>query len=164
MRIHEVNSGVQTHRKPKRIGRGTGSGKGKTSGRGHKGQKACSGSSFHHQFQGGSIEMYRRLPKRGFNNKFAEKVLALNVGQLDELFKDGDEVNPETLANTRIGKARYDVLKILGNGELTRKLVISAHRFSASAREKIAQSGGEARELPGVKPVVRNKQASANKS
>lgn len=161
MKLHEVNEGIQKHKRRKRLGRGTGSGLGKTSGRGHKGQKSRAGSSQHPQFQGGAIEMFRRIPKRGFNNKFADIVLAINVGQLDTLFQNGDEVSPETLAKTQIGKAKYDVLKILGNGSLSKKLKISAHQFSASAREKIAASGSEIVELPGKKPVVKNRQKSA---
>ncbi len=163
MKLNDVNEGIKKHKNRKRLGRGVGSGLGKTSGRGHKGQKSRSGSSQHPQFQGGAIEMYRRIPKRGFNNKFADMVLAINVGQLENLFQDGDEVSPQTLAKTQIGKARYDVLKILGNGDLSKKLKISAHQFSASAREKIAASGSTLNELPGKKPVVKNRQKSAPK-
>lgn len=163
MRLHDVNEGIQKNRRKKRLGRGTGSGLGKTSGRGHKGQKSRAGSSRHSQFQGGAMEMYRRIPKRGFNNKFAAKVLAVNVGQLDKLFEDGADVSPETLAKTAIGKQGYDVLKILGHGELTKKLKISAHQFSATARQKLEQAGCEITELPGKKPVVKNRQKSATK-
>ena len=161
MNLDEVNEGIQKHRRKKRLGRGTGSGLGKTSGRGHNGQRSRAGSSFHPQFQGGAMPMFRRVPKRGFNNKFALTVLAVNVGQLETLFEAGDEVNQEALAQTPIGKSRYDVLKILGDGELTKKLTISAHRFSKSAREKIEKAGGTIVELPGKKPVVKNKQKSA---
>ena len=161
MNLNDVNEGILKNRRKKRLGRGTGSGLGKTSGRGHKGQRSRSGASFHPQFQGGAMPMFRRIPKRGFNNKFAPTVLAINVGQLETLFKDGDEVNPETLAKTAIGKSRYDVLKILGNGELSIKLTISAHRFSQTAREKIEKAGGTLVELPGKKPVAKNKQKSA---
>ncbi|MGI9518376.1 MAG: 50S ribosomal protein L15 [Pirellulaceae bacterium] len=162
MNLNDVNEGIKKHRRRKRLGRGTGSGLGKTSGRGHKGQRSRAGASFHPQFQGGAMPMFRRVPKRGFNNKFAVTVLAVNIGQLEHLFADGDQVNPETLAKTAIGKSRYDVLKILGDGELTKKLTISAHRFSQSAREKIEKAGGTIVELPGKKPVVKNKQKSAS--
>ena len=91
-----------------------------------------------------------------------DDVLAVNVGQLDKMFEAGAEVSPETLATKSVGKAGFDVLKILGNGELTKKLKISAHRFSQTAREKIEKAGGEIVELPGKKPVVRNKQKSAS--
>lgn len=163
MNINEVHEGIKKFKKRKRIGRGTGSGVGKTSARGHKGQKSRSGASQHPQFQGGAMPMFRRIPKRGFNNKFALTVLAVNVGQLESCFAAGDEVNPETLAQTAFGKGQYDVLKILGDGELTKKLKISAHRFSKSACEKIEKAGGEIIELPGKKPVVKNKQKSAAK-
>lgn len=161
MNLNDVNEGIQKNRRKKRLGRGTGSGLGKTSGRGHKGQRSRSGASFHPMFQGGAMPMFRRIPKRGFNNKFALTVLAVNVGQLEKLFEAGDEVNQESLAGTAIGKSRYDVLKILGDGELTKKLTISAHRFSKSAREKIEKAGGTIVELPGKKPVPKNKQKSA---
>ena len=164
MNLNDVHQGIRKNRRRKRLGRGTGSGLGKTSGRGHKGQRSRSGASFHPQFQGGAMPMFRRIPKRGFNNQFALTVLSVNVGQLERMFNDGDEVNPETLSKTAIGKSRYDVLKILGDGELTKKLTISAHRFSKSAREKIEKSGGTIVELPGKKPVVKNKQKSASSS
>jgi large subunit ribosomal protein L15 len=102
------------------------------------------------------MQMFRRIPKRGFNNQFALKVLAINVSQLEENFENGAEVNPETLSATALGRSRYDVLKILGDGELKKKLKISAHRFSKSAREKIEAAGGEITELAGPAPVVRN--------
>jgi len=162
MNLNDVNEGIQKHRRKKRLGRGTGSGLGKTCGRGHKGQRSRSGSSFHPQFQGGAMPMFRRIPKRGFNNKFALTVLAVNVGQLEKLFEDGDDVNRETLAKTAFGKSRYDLLKILGDGDLTKKLTISADRFSKSAREKIEKAGGTIIALPGKKPVPKNKQKSAS--
>ena len=108
--------------------------------------------------------MFRRVPKRGFNNRFAQTVLAVNVGQLEEMFEAGSEVNREALAKTAIGKSRYDLLKILGDGELTKSLTITADRFSKSAREKIEKAGGTIVELPGKKPVVKNKQQSATKA
>lgn len=164
MNLNDVNEGIQKHRRKKRLGRGTGSGLGKTCGRGHKGQRSRSGASFHPMFQGGAMPMFRRVPKRGFNNRFAQTVLAVNVGQLEEMFEAGSEVNRETLAKTAIGKSRYDLLKILGDGELTKSLTITADRFSKSAREKIEKSGGTIVELPGKKPVVKNKQKSATKA
>ncbi len=161
MNLNDVNEGIQKHRRKKRLGRGPGSGLGKTSGRGHKGQRSRSGSSFHPMFQGGAMPMFRRVPKRGFNNRFAPIVLAINVGQLDKMFEAGAEVNHQSLAQTAIGKSRYDVLKILGDGEITKKLTITAHRFSKSAREKIEKAGGTIVELPGKQPVVKNMQKSA---
>lgn len=164
MNLNDVNEGIQKNRRKKRLGRGTGSGLGKTCGRGHKGQRSRSGASFHPMFQGGAMPMFRRVPKRGFNNRFAPTVLAVNVGQLEEMFEAGSEVNREALAKTAIGKSRYDLLKILGDGELTKSLTITADRFSKSAREKIEKAGGTIVELPGKKPVVKNKQKSATKA
>ncbi len=158
MNLNDVNQGVTKFKRRKRLGRGTGSGLGKTSGRGHKGQHSRSGASQHVMFQGGAMPMFRRIPKRGFNNKFALTVGEVNVGDLDSRFENGDEVTPETLREKDLAKYRYDVLKVLGNGEITKKLKISAHRFSQSAREKIEKAGGEVIELPGTKAVPKNKQ------
>ena len=153
MNLHDVNNGVTGRRKRRRIGRGTGSGTGKTSGRGHKGHKATSGYWRKSIFQGGMMPLVRRVPKRGFNNKFALIVASVNVGALDRAFEAGEEVTPETLAARGVVKGRYDVLKILGDGRLTKKLRVSAHRFSSSAREKITSAGGTVTELPGKAPV-----------
>ena len=164
MNIHDVNEGIEKYRKRKRLGRGTGSGLGKTSGRGHKGQKSRSGFSQSPIFQGGAMPMIRRIAKRGFNNKFALTVGEVNIGDLESNFSAGDEVNPETLREKDLANYRYDVLKVLGKGEITKKLTVSAHRFSQSAREKIEKAGGTVVELPKKKPVVKNKQKSAQKS
>jgi large subunit ribosomal protein L15 len=163
MNLHEVNRGIQKYRKRKRIGRGTGSGLGKTSGRGHKGQKSNPGFSLLPIFEGGRMPLVRRIPKRGFNNKFALTVMAVNVGDLEKAFESGDEVTPERLKEKSLAKTRYDVLKILGNGELSKKLKVSAHRFSQSAQEQIEKAGGEVVVLPGKAPVKRNKQGQGNK-
>ena len=162
MNLDDIHRGINKNKKRKRIGRGPGSGHGKTSGRGHKGQKSRSGWSAHPIFQGGAMPLVRRVPKRGFNNKFAPSVMALNVSDLERVFTAGDEVNPETLRQHALAKKRYDVLKILGNGDLSKKLSVSAHRFSKSAQEKIEQAGGTVTILPGKTPVVKNKQASAS--
>ena len=162
MKLHDVNEGVQKNKTRKRIGRGTGSGTGKTSARGHKGQYSRSGASRHPGFQGGAMPLFRRIPKRGFNNKFALRVATVNVADLEAKFQDGDEVTPESLKEKSLAKVRYDILKILGNGNLTKKLTVSAHRFSESARAKIEKAGGQVNELPGKKPVVKNKQKSAS--
>ncbi|MBN2215953.1 MAG: 50S ribosomal protein L15 [Pirellulales bacterium] len=161
MNLDDVHHGIHKNKKRKRIGRGPGSGHGKTSGRGHKGQGARAGFSLHPTFEGGQMPLVRRVPKRGFNNRWALVVAAVNVGDLDAVFDDGAEVTPETLKATHLVKQRYDVLKVLGDGELTKKLKISAHRFSRSALEKIERSGGEAVVLPGKKPVVKNKMTTA---
>ena len=143
MRLNDVHQGVQKRKKSRRVGRGTGSGRGKTCGRGHKGQKSRAGSSASVIFQGGTMPLVRRVPKRGFHNRFALNVATVNVSDLERMFQDGDEVNAETLRGKSLAKGRYDVLKILGDGTLTRRLKVSAHRFSQSAREKIEQVGGE---------------------
>lgn len=161
MNIHDVHQGIQKYKRRKRLGRGTGSGLGKTSGRGHKGQHSRAGASQPVNFQGGAMPMFRRIPKRGFNNRFALKVGTVNVSDLDAKFESGEEVTPETLREKDLAKYRYDVLKVLGDGELTKKLKVSAHRFSQSARQKIEQAGGECVELPGRQPVVKNRQKSA---
>lgn len=159
MNLHDVNRGIHKHRKTKRLGRGPGSGQGKTAGRGNKGQGQLAGWTAHPAFEGGQMPLFRRLPKRGFNNRWAAVVRAVNVGELNEAFNDGDEISLEQLRAAL--KGTWDEVKILGNGELSKKLKITAHRFSASAREKIEKAGGQAIELPGKKPVVRNKQKSA---
>ncbi len=163
MKLHDVNRGVKKYRKRKRIGRGSGSGHGKTSGRGHKGQGSRAGYSRHPAFQGGAMPLIRRIPKRGFNNKFALKVGIVNVGDLEQYFEAGEEVTSETLRARSLAKSGYDVLKVLGNGDLTKKLKVSAHRFSKSAQEKIEKAGGEIVVLPGKAPVVKNKMKSAAK-
>jgi large subunit ribosomal protein L15 len=157
MNISDVNRGVHTHKKRKRLGRGIGSGQGKTAGRGHKGQWSHNGVSFLSIFQGGTMPLVRRIPKRGFHNRFGANVAVVNVGDLNEAFQSGDDVTPESLAATNLVKGTFDELKILGNGEIKKKLKVSAHRFSKSAAEKIAQAGGQTVVLPGPAPVKRNK-------
>ena len=147
MKLNEIkNKEGATHAK-KRVGRGPGSGLGKTGGRGVKGQKSRSGVAIN-GFEGGQMSIYRRLPKRGFNNKFALNIFAVNVGDLENTFEAGAEVTPELLAEKGLAKGVYDELKILGNGELTKKLKVSAHRFSKSAEEKINAAGGTVDRLP----------------
>ena len=148
MQLDDVHRGIQKNKKRRRIGRGPGSGFGKTAGRGHKGHKSRSGYSRKPNFQGGAMPMFRRVPKRGFNNKFALTIFAVNVGDLETSFEVGEEVTPELLARKGLAKGVYDELKILGNGELTKKLTVSAHRFSKSAEEKIAAAGGTVVRLP----------------
>jgi large subunit ribosomal protein L15 len=157
MMIHDVNTGIHKRKKRKRIGRGPGSGHGKTSGRGHKGQGQLAGWSQSPIFQGGTQPLIRRIGIRGFNNRFAKDVYAINISQIAESFGDGDEITPEILRERGIVKHPYDHLKILGDGELTKKLKVTAHRFSKSAEEKIKAAGGEVVVLPGPKPVVKNK-------
>ncbi len=160
MNLNDVHRGISKNKKRKRLGRGPGSGHGKTCGRGHKGQRSRAGFSMHATFEGGQMPLVRRIPKRGFNNKWALTVATVNVSDLEERFEDGAEVTLESLREKNLAKQRFDVLKILGDGELTKKLKISAHRFSQSALEKIQKAGGEVVVLPGKKPVVKNKQKS----
>jgi len=158
MNLNDVNRGIKKRKKRKRLGRGPGSGHGKTCGRGHKGQASRAGWSVHPTFEGGQMPLVRRIPKRGFNNRWARTVAIVNLGDLEKLFDDGAEVTPEVLKDMNLAKGRYDVLKVLGNGQLTKKLNVSAHRFSRSATEKIQAAGGQIVVLPGKAPVVKNKQ------
>ena len=159
MDLKEARAGGIKNRKRKRIGRGPGSGHGKTSGRGHKGAGSRAGSSPHRMFEGGATTLWQRIPKRGFNNKWAKTVVVVNVGQLEEAFDAGAEVTVEALAAKNIAKGRFDELKILGEGELTKKLKISAHRFSKSAAEKIEKAGGEMVIVAGKTPVAEKQRA-----
>jgi large subunit ribosomal protein L15 len=154
MKLNEVNSGIHKHKKVRRIGRGPGSGRGKTSTRGGKGQRARAGFKALPTFQGGTTPLVRRVPKRGFHNRFALLIGAVNVADLESAFGAGEEVNPEALRAKGLLKHRYDELKILGNGELTKSLRVMAHRFSESAREKIVSAGGEIVVLPGRGPAI----------
>jgi large subunit ribosomal protein L15 len=132
-----------THKK-KRLGRGPGSGLGKTAGRGNKGQKSRSGYSGKVGFEGGQMPLHRRLPKRGFNNIFKKEWIEVSLSALDKNFETGDEVTPQLLHDRGlIKKAKHDVV-VLGTGELSKALRISAHRFTKSAREKIERAGGAA--------------------
>ena len=157
MNIHDVHEGIVKYKKRKRLGRGTGSGLGKTSGRGHKGQRSRAGHSQHPTFQGGAMPMIRRVAKRGFFNKHGLTVGEVNVGELEARFEAGAEVNGETLKAQNLANYNYKVLKILGTGEITKALTVSAHKFSASAKEKIEKAGGKVVVLEMAKPVVKNK-------
>lgn len=135
-----------THKK-KRVGRGPGSGMGKTSARGEKGQKSRSGYSQKIGFEGGQMPLHRRLPKRGFTNIFKKRWLEVSLAALDRAFEANEEVSPEVLHDRGIiKKAKHDVV-VLGNGELSKALRISAHRFTKSAREKIEKAGGAVVEI-----------------
>jgi large subunit ribosomal protein L15 len=153
MNLNDIHRGIHKGRARKRRGRGIGSGHGKTSGRGHKGQGSHNGVSFPSFFQGGTMPLVRRIPKRGFNNRWALRVAVINLDDLEAAFEAGDEVTPETLTAKRLARGSYDQLKVLGDGELTKKLSVSAHRFSKAAADKISQAGGQVIVLPGKKPV-----------
>ncbi|MDZ7618975.1 MAG: 50S ribosomal protein L15 [Patescibacteria group bacterium] len=160
MNLNEVHRGIHKNKKRKRVGRGPGSGHGKTSGRGHKGARSRSGYSMHPTFEGGQMPLVRRVPKRGFNNPYALAVAVVNLAELEECFEVGAEVTAAALREKCLAKGRWDILKILGDGELTKALTVTAHRFSKSAREKIERAGGTVNVLPGKKPVVKNKMNS----
>src|SRR4029078_7715520 len=157
MSLHALNVGIHNHKRPNRKGRGIGSGQGKTAGRGHKGQFARSGWKALPIFQGGGSPLVRRGPKRGFTNTSALVVGEINVGDLEELFEANATISPDSLKEAGILKKRFDVLKAFGDGELTKKLAVSAHRFSASAKEKIEKAGGKATILPGRTAVEQKK-------
>jgi large subunit ribosomal protein L15 len=157
MNLNDVHHGIQKNKSRKRIGRGPGSGHGKTATRGSKGQGSRSGSSVSPIFEGGQMPLVRRIPKRGFHNRWAPTVAIVNLSELDKYFQSGEEVSPETMRGKGLIRGDYDFLKVLGNGDLTKNLQISAHQFSRSATEKIEKAGGQAVVLPGKKPVVKNK-------
>jgi large subunit ribosomal protein L15 len=163
MNLHDVNAGIKKNKKRKRVGRGVGSGHGKTSGRGHKGQGALAGWSASPIFEGGASPLIRRIPKRGFHNQFGQTVVVVNVDDLERVFDAGAEVTPEALKTKNLAKGRYDLVKVLGNGELTKRFKISAHLFSASALEKIKQAGGEAVVLARPAPVVKGEPRSPSR-
>ena len=142
MKLHELRPTDGSTTPAWRKGRGAGSGNGKTAGIGHKGQNARSGGGVRPGFEGGQIPLYRRLPKRGFNNKFATVYAIVNVEQLNA-FENGETVNAEALVNKGIVRKTYDGIKILGKGELTKKLTVEAKVFSATAAEKIKAAGGK---------------------
>jgi large subunit ribosomal protein L15 len=141
MNLHSLKNTAGARTKKVRVGRGHGSGKGKTSGRGHKGQMARSGATHRIGFEGGQMPLYRRLPKRGFHHEPNRVLGPVNVAALDR-FEDGTEVTAEMLMELGLANGRIDGVKILGSGKLERKLTVKAQAFSASAREKIEQAGG----------------------
>lgn len=142
MKLQELSPAPGSVKPVKRVGRGAGSGLGKTSGKGHKGQKARSGK-VRPGFEGGQMPLQRRVPKRGFNNIFATRYATINVGDLSR-FKDGAKIDIERLMKERVIKKPYDGLKVLGGGELTKKVTVTAAKFSKSAQEKIEKAGGKA--------------------
>ena len=143
MRIHSIQPAIGATTSEKRLGRGIGSGLGKTSGKGHKGQWARSGGGVRPGFEGGQTPLARRLPKRGFNNKFRVEYDVVNVSALN-VFENGTVVTPALLAETRIVNGKKGAIKVLGNGHLTKKLTVQADKFSASAKAAIEAAGGVA--------------------
>ena len=143
MKLHELSPAPGSNKASFRKGRGAGSGNGKTAGKCHKGENARSGGGVRIGFEGGQMPLSRRLPKRGFNNIFAVRYAAVNVADLNK-FEDGAVVDAEALKASGVLKKTLDGVKILGNGELSKKLTVKAAKFSTSAKEKIEQAGGKA--------------------
>jgi ribosomal protein L15 len=144
MKLHELEKNIGAKHSKKRVGRGSGSGLGKTSGRGQKGQKARSGGSINPVFEGGQLPLYRRLPKRGFSNyPFKKEYAVINLSDLN-VFEDGTVVTPALLKEKGIVKKQLSGIKVLGEGQLDKKLTVQAHKFSKSAMDKINESGSKA--------------------
>lgn len=144
MKLHELSPAEGSKKAVKRIGRGAASGQGKTAGKGHKGQKARAGKGIRPGFEGGQMPLQRRVPKRGFNNIFAKEIAAVNVAALDRAFEDGATVTVEALVEKGLVKNAKDGVKILGNGELSKKLNVCVHAYSEAAKQKIEAAGGKA--------------------
>ena len=144
MKLHELSPAPGSTKEVKRIGRGHGSGNGKTAGKGHKGQKARSGGGIRLGFEGGQMPLQRRVPKRGFNNIFAKHYVVINVSDLEANFDNGAVVDTEALVGLGIINDPKDGVKVLGNGELTKSLTVQVAKFSKSAVEKIEKAGGKA--------------------
>lgn len=143
MKLHELKPAPGSKHRRRRVGRGESSGLGKTSGKGNKGQKARSGASIRPGFEGGQMPLARRLPKKGFNNaQFKTRYAVINVATLEAKFSDGDEVNEASLRAAGLVKGVWDGIKVLGNGDLSRKLTVSVDKVSAAAKEKVEKAGG----------------------
>lgn len=142
MKLHELRPAEGARKAPKRVGRGTGSGLGRNAGKGEKGQKARAGGGVRPGFEGGQMPLYRRLPKRGFTNIFAKEYSEINVERLN-IFEDGTEVTPELLLEKGIVKKAKNGVKVLGNGELQKRLTVKAAKFTKAAAEKIEAAGGK---------------------
>ena len=144
MQLHELKPAEGSKRDVKRIGRGPASGQGKTAGKGHKGQKARSGYSQRFGFEGDQMPLQRRIPKRGFNNIFAKEIVTVNVSDLEKKFNDGDVVDAAALIAAGLIKKEKDGVKVLGNGDLSKKLTVKVNAYSGAAKEKIEAAGGKA--------------------
>ncbi len=143
MELHNLKPNPGAKHRRKRLGCGESSGLGKTSGRGHKGQKSRSGGGVRPGFEGGQMPLHRRLPKRGFNNtRFQDKIVIVNLSQLEAHFEDGATVNEESLRDAGLIKGQFDSIKVLGQGQLSKKLTVAISTMSASAKEKIEKAGG----------------------
>lgn len=144
MKLHQLSPAPGSTSERKRIGRGPASGQGKTAGKGHKGQKARAGRGMRAGFEGGQMPLQRRLPKRGFNNIFAKEIAIVNLSAIDAKFEDGAVVDIDALIASGLVKKQLDGVKVLGNGEITKKLTVKVNAFSESAKAKIEAAGGKA--------------------
>ena len=144
MRLEELKPAEGSKHRAKIVGRGIGSGTGKTSGKGHKGQNARSGGGVRPGFEGGQMPLYRRIPKRGFKNRNSKEIVAINLSTLDKKFEDGATVDVEALIKAGVIGAAKDGVKILGNGEITKKLTVKVNAYSEAAKAKIEAVGGTA--------------------
>lgn len=144
MKLYELSPAEGSKKSAKRVGRGHASGWGKTAGKGHKGQKARSGGGVRPGFEGGQMPLQRRIPKRGFNNIFAKKVVTVNLSELNRKFDDGAEVTIDALREAGIVKNSFDAVKVLGNGKIEKKLNVKVSAFSESAKAAIEAAGGKA--------------------
>lgn len=147
MKLHELSPMPGSTKERKRIGRGPASGQGKTAGKGHKGQLARAGRGMRAGFEGGQMPLQRRVPKRGFNNIFRKEIAKVNVSSLDKVFDDGAVVTIDALIEKGLIKKALDGVKVLGNGEITKKLTVQVNAFSESAKQKIEAAGGKAEEV-----------------
>lgn len=147
MRLHELSPVAGSTKERKRIGRGPASGQGKTAGKGHKGQKARAGRGMRPGFEGGQMPLQRRVPKRGFNNIFRKEFAKVNVSSLDKVFDDGAVVTIDALLEKGLIKKTLDGVKVLGSGEISKKLTVQVNAFSESAKQKIEAAGGKAEEV-----------------
>ncbi|MDP7033709.1 MAG: 50S ribosomal protein L15 [Planctomycetota bacterium] len=150
MNLADVKAGGVPYKKRKRVGRGTGSGSGKTCGRGHKGARSRSGWKSKPFHEGGQMPLSRRLPQKGFNNfRYRKEYAIVNIGLLDQFFEDGATIGPEEMraAGVLRGGPRVERVKVLGEGLVKKKLIVQAHKFSGKARDQIVAAGGEAREI-----------------
>ena len=144
MKLHELSPAAGSTKERKRIGRGAGSGQGKTAGKGHKGQQARAGRGMRPGFEGGQMPLQRRVPKRGFNNIFRDVVVTVNVADLEARFDNGAVVDVAALKDAGLVKNYFDSVKVLGNGELTKSLEVKVNAYSESAKQKIEAAGGKA--------------------
>ena len=166
MDLTSVSTGVAKRKLKRRVGRGIGSGQGKTAGLGHKGQYTSAGARLPSGlFEGGQMPLYRRLPKRGFSNgAFRKNFAVVNVGDLEAKFDAGATVDMAALKKARLVVGTFDGLRVLGDGDLTKKFAVKAHHFTKSAEEKITKAGGTCAKIEGPKPVTRNKMGSKKKA